>query len=92
MRGADWFLEGDQSYEILEQSCVCVPGTEIICIRTFQKPRDWIGPCYLESTVSERIIFKQDEKGVLFWEHGWLGVDWNKAEPWSVVKEWVGTF
>jgi len=90
IRGADWFLEGDQSYEILEQSCV--PGTEIICIRAQRKPRDWMGPCYLKSTVREQLILKHDEKGIWFWQQGWMGVHWTSEEPWSVVKEWVGTF
>jgi hypothetical protein len=51
-----------------------------------------MGPCYLESTVRERLILKHDEKGILFWEQGWLGIDWKGSEPWPVVKEWVGTF
>jgi hypothetical protein len=89
IRGADWFLEDNMSYEILSQQCV--PGTQIICIQTKLRPRDWTGPFYLETTAGTQQILKKDEKGVWFWRQGWMGVHWFGSGPgaWSDVERWL---
>ena len=87
IRGADWFLEEDRSYEIVSQKCV--PGTQIICIRTLSKPKDWIGPFYLESTAGTQQILKKDKKGVWFWRQGWMGIHWNGEGDWPAVEQWM---
>jgi hypothetical protein len=91
IRGADWFLEEDKSYEILSQQCV--PGTEIICIRTKTRPTDWTGPFYLETTAGTQQILKKDEKGIWFWRQGWMGVHWfgPGSGSWSDVERWLHT-
>ena len=89
IQGADWFLEEDKSYEILSQQCV--PGTEIICIRTKTRPTDWTGPFYLETTAGTQQILKKDEKGIWFWRQGWMGVHWFGSGTWSDVERWLHT-
>jgi len=89
IRGADWFIEGDKSYEILEQ--FCVPGTEIICMQTVSRPTNWIGSAYLETTEGSMKILKEDEKGVWFWRSGWMGIHWFGEGDWSAVEHWMKT-
>ena len=90
IRGADWFIENDKSYEIIAQACV--PGTEIICIQTLSKPTNWIGPAYLETTEGSMKILKEDEKGVCFWRNGWMGVRWlDDSGDWPAVERWIKT-
>ena len=86
--GADWFIEGDRSYEIVAQNCV--PGTEIICIQTLLKPRDWVGQAYLETTEGSMKILKEDGQGVWFWRDGWMGVHWlAETVEWPIVERWL---
>ena len=87
IRGADWFLEEDTSYEIISQQCV--PGTQIICIQTKRRPTDWVGPFYLETTAGIQQILKKDEKGIWFLREGWMGVHWFGSGDWSDVERWI---
>jgi len=87
IRGADWFIENERSYEIVEQSCV--PGTEIICIQTLSKPTNWLGTTYLKTTEGSMKILKEDEQGVLFWRDGWMGVHWNGTADWPTIERWI---
>ena len=87
VRGADWFIENDRSYEI--QSQECVPGTKIICIRADPRPTDWVGSLYLETTESPMDILKEDAKGVLFRRNGWTGVHWFGSGGWKDVERWI---
>ena len=87
IRGADWFIENDKSYEISSQECV--PGTNIICIRADPRPTDWVGPLYLETIESPMEILKEDAKGVLFRRNGWIGVHWFSKGEWKDVKTWI---
>ena len=87
IRGADWFIENDKSYEIQSQDCV--PGTQIICIRADPRPKDWIGPLYLETTESPMDILKEDAKGTLFRRNGWMGVHWFGSGGWKEVERWI---
>jgi hypothetical protein len=89
IRGADWFIENDKSYDIVAQTCV--PETEIICIQTVSKPTNWIGATYLETTEGSMKILKEDEKGVCFWRSGWMGVHWLGEGDWSTVERWIKT-
>ena len=87
IRGADWFIENHKSYEIQSQDCV--PGTQIICIRADPRPKDWIGPLYLETTESPMDILKEDAKGTLFRRNGWMGVHWFGSGGWKEVERWI---
>jgi hypothetical protein len=87
IRGADWFIQNDKSYDIVSQTCV--PGTKIICIRTESRPTDWIGPLYLETTESPMEIFKEDAKGILFRRKGWMVVHWFGEGEWKDVERWI---
>jgi hypothetical protein len=88
IRGANWFIENDKSYEIIEQQCV--PGTEIISIRTLAKPTDWVGQAYLETTEGVMKILKEDGQGIWFWKNGWMGVHWfTKNGTWKEVEKWI---
>ena len=87
IRGSDWFLEDEKSYEILSQDCV--PETQIICIQTLLRPKDWLGQAYLETTEGSMKILKEDGQGVLFWRNGWRGVHWFGSGSWSDVERWM---
>lgn len=87
IRGSDWFIENDRSYEIQTQECV--PGTNIMCIDTNPRPTDWVGPLYLETIESPMEILKEDAKGVLFRRNGWMGVHWFSKGEWKDIKSWI---
>jgi len=87
IRGIDWFIEGNKSYEIIEQ--FCVPETKIICMQTVSRPTNWIGTGYLDTTEGSMKILKEDEKGVWFWRSGWMGIHWFGEGDWSTVEHWM---